>query len=145
MRQLAVQQVAASDPGLRDALIDAQLPVDDLTDEGGRFFRFDVEGRVAGYGGFEIHGAHALVRSVVVLPGGRGSGLGRAVTEEILARAAAAGCAEVFLLTPTAELFFEHMGFVRLERAAAPVAILATRQASTICSTATLMTRRVDG
>ena len=41
------------------------------------------------------------------------------------------------------EGFFEHLGFVRTDRADAPASILATRQASSICSSAALLSREV--
>ncbi|MEQ1771201.1 MAG: arsenic resistance N-acetyltransferase ArsN2 [Devosia sp.] len=145
MGQFIATKVAGSDSGLRDALVAANLPTEDLTDGGRRFFRFDLDGRPVGYGGFEPHGAYALLRSVVVLPEARGTGVGRAVAEGVLQKAAAEKCSEAFLLTTTAEGFFQHIGFHEIDRALAPKEILATKQAATICATATLLARRLDG
>ena len=52
-----------------------------------------------GYGGYELYGEDVLLRSVVVLPAMRGKGLGRALTESLLARAGEAGARRAFLLT----------------------------------------------
>lgn len=144
MGHLVPQEIAGSDDGLRDALIAAKLPVEDLTDAGRRFFRFDLDGRTVGYGGFEPHDGYALLRSVVVLPEARGKGMGRAVAEGVMEQAAAERCSEAYLLTTTAEDFFEHLGFRETDRTHAPKQILATKQAASICSTATLLTRRLD-
>ena len=54
------------------------------------------------------------------------------------------GARAAWLPTTTAEDFFGHLGFTRVERTTAPASILGTRQATTICSTAALLTRRLD-
>jgi N-acetylglutamate synthase-like GNAT family acetyltransferase len=138
---LAARQIAGSDGGLKNALLAADLPVDDIAEGGRRFFRFDRDGQTVGYGGFEPHGQYALLRSMVVLPELRGRGLGRAVAEAVIEKARAAGCLEGFLLTTTAAEFFQHLGFAPIDRKYAPKAILATRQAATICATAALLAR----
>ena len=78
---------------------------------------------------------------MVVLPQLRGRGIGHALTAALLASAGAAGARHAYLLTTTAEAFFEREGFARIERDEAPAAILATRQATTICSSAAMLTR----
>ena len=142
---LAARPVPGDDAGLRAALLAAGLPVDDLTDPGRLFWRFDADGRSVGYGGLEPLGAHVLLRSAVVLPEARNQGHGRAMAGYLLALAAASGAERAFLLTTTAAAFFEAIGFVRLDRASAPPAILATRRASAVCGSAPLLTRALDG
>lgn len=141
MSGLRVHPVAGNDDGLQAALVAAALPIDDVADSGRRFFRFDRDGTVVGYGGFEPHGPYALLRSLVVLPEAQGRGNGRAVTEAVAEKAREAGCAQGFLLTTTAAGFFEHLGFEPVARADAPPEILATRQATTLCSSAALLGR----
>ena len=133
----------ADAPDLRAALEGAELPVEDLTDGGRTFFRCIDDGHVVGYAGYELYGEDALLRSVVVLPEDRGRGYGRKVTEAVLDRAHGAGARDAYLLTTTAEAFFEHAGFRTIERAEAPASILATKQAATICATAAMLTRRI--
>ncbi len=135
--------IPADAPELVAALEASDLSTEDLGDGGRTFLAFEDAGRPVGFGGFELYGPDALLRSVVVLPEARGKGYGRAVTEAVLARAREAGAQTAYLLTTTAESFFEHDGFARIERAAAPPSILATKQATTICSTATLLTRPI--
>ena len=141
----ALVAIAADSPDLRAALDAAHLPTDDIAEPGRRFFRYDDGDEPVGYGGYELYGEDALLRSVVVLPAQRGKGLGRDLAEAVLAEAAAAGARHAWLLTTTAEDFFAHRGFTRIDRNAAPQAILETRQAATICSTAALLTRALDG
>lgn len=142
MTMLEVEPIAGESPDLRAALAEAGLPVDDLSEAGRRFYRFADHGIVAGYGGLELLGAVALIRSVVVLPQARARGVGRQVANALLQRAAAEGASSAYLLTTTAAPFFESLGFARVDRASAPTAILATREAASLCpSTATLLVR----
>jgi N-acetylglutamate synthase-like GNAT family acetyltransferase len=133
--------VTGSDAALVAALIEARLPTEDLNNPGRTFFRVERDGETVGFGGFEAYGGDALLRSVVVVPERRGRGDGRAVTEAVLAEARQAGVERAYLLTTTAEAFFARLGFDRTARAEAPAAILGTQQATTICSSATLMRR----
>lgn len=142
---LDAQSIDGNDTALRKALLEAALPVDDLEDDGRQFFRFASDGEVVGFGGLEVYGSDALVRSVVVLLQHRGKGLGRDMAEELFAKASAIGVRRTFLLTTTAQDFFAHLGFERIERKDAPAPILATQQATTICSTAPLMVRTIGG
>ena len=140
---VTLRPIAADAPELAAALKPAHLPTEDLADGGRTFFGLDEGGQRVGYAGYELYGEEALLRSVVVLPEQRGKGYGRAITNAVLAEAAKAGARRAFLLTTTAEAFFAHEGFSPMDRADAPAAILATKQAATICSTATLLARRL--
>lgn len=141
--ELRAHPIAGVDAGLRDALVAADLPIEDLNEAARRFFRFDGGGKVVGYGGFEPHGDYALIRSIVVLPEARDTGAGRIIAEAVMQEAAKLGASEAFLLTTTASHFFRHLGFEAMDRDDAPAAILNTRQAATICSSATLLWRRI--
>jgi N-acetylglutamate synthase-like GNAT family acetyltransferase len=140
---MEARAVAPDAAELVAALEAAHLPTEDLGDEGRAFFAFEEAGRSIGFGGFELYGEDVLLRSVVVLPEVRGQGFGRAVTEAVLARAHQAGARRAYLLTTTAESFFAHEGFSSIDRTDAPASILATKQATTICSTAALLTRPI--
>jgi arsenate reductase len=136
-----LRPISADAPELAAALEAAQLPTDDIADGGRSFFALDVEGQPVGYGGYELYGEEVLLRSVVVMPAQRGKGFGRAVTNAVLDEAREAGARRAFLLTTTAADFFAHEGFSPMERRDAPAAILSTKQATTICSSATLLAR----
>ena len=142
--ELRYVPISGQDAALAATLTAAGLPIDDIGEDGRRFFRFDDNGKVVGYGGFEPHGDHALVRSIVVAPALVGQGYGRSIAEAVMREAGKAGARQAFLLTTSAEAFFRHLGFAALDRADAPLAILNTRQATSICSSATLLARRLD-
>jgi N-acetylglutamate synthase-like GNAT family acetyltransferase len=136
--------VAAGERSAMDEMLRrADLPVDDLDDTAVLAFSFaDRDGAPVGYGGLEIHGDNALVRSIVVEPSRRRRGAGRAIVERLLAEARRLGATRAFLLTTAAEAYFERLGFASVARASAPEAILLTRQAAGLCpSSAALMVK----
>jgi len=54
------------------------------------------------------------------------------------------GAEEIYLLTSTAERFFERLGYARVLREAAPVAIQQTQEFSALCpSSSALMVKRL--
>ena len=125
---------------LADWLDAERLPSGDLREPDVRLFAFHDGDATVGYAGLEIHGKDALLRSVVVDPARRRAGLGRTIVEATLAEAHRLGATRAFLLTTAAKAYFERLGFVSTDRASAPDAILATRQAAGLCpSTAPLM------
>lgn len=101
----------------------------------------DVRG-LAGCAAAELHGEQALLRSVATRAGARAAGLGAALAEEALTRAAAGGASEAWLLTETAEAFFAKRGFVRVAREAAPAWLRAHPQWTTQCPAAAIVMRR---
>lgn len=136
---MRLEMIEGSDPGLRKALAEAALPVEDLEDEGRSFFRaVGGNGETLGYSGIERCGDSVLLRSVVVLPEYRGQGLAKALVGETLNQVPIT--AAVFLATTTAAPLFERMDFLPVARSNVPAAILSTRQLSAICpASATIM------
>ena len=133
-RLMATPLAIGARAAMSEALRRADLPTDDLDEANVQAFAFaDGDGVVVGYGGLEMHGEHALMRSIVVEPARRGQGEGRAIVERLLAEASARGARRVYLLTTTARAFFATLGFAVVARAEAPAAILATRQAAGLC------------
>ncbi|AEQ52775.1 arsenic resistance N-acetyltransferase ArsN2 [Pelagibacterium halotolerans] len=137
--------VAPDDADLSGALAAEGLPVDDLTEAGRTFFAFSaLDGATVGYGGLEPLGEHVLLRSMAVLPAFRGKGLGRNIVPLLLYRAYRQGAHTAWLLTDTAAPFFEKLGFEVVDRQAAPAAVLATKQAASLCpASAPLLSRSI--
>lgn len=138
LSEIALHGVAGSDARIREALRAADLPTDDIEDDGRAFFEaVSGDGQTIGYAGLERCAGDYLLRSVVVLPAHRGHGLGRAIVEATLQNADGG---DVFLATTSAAPFFSTIGFFEVPRAEVPAAVLATRQLSSICpSSATIM------
>ena len=107
-------------------------------------FRFERNLKPVGYGALEVYGSAVLLRSIIVATDARGEGVGRAITEWLLARAAALGAGRAFLFTTNARAYLEGLGFEVVDRSKAPQSILATRQAIGLCpASAVLLTRTV--
>ncbi|KQV36288.1 arsenic resistance N-acetyltransferase ArsN2 [Rhizobium sp. Root1204] len=137
-----IQPARGRDLALKALLEGAGLPTDDLEDSGRMFFLASAGGSVCGSGGFETAGSDILLRSIAVNPDYRGQGLGKTITMDVLERARRCGAVRAYLLTTSAAPFFESLGFARIDRAAAPEAILRTRQAASICpASAVLMVK----
>lgn len=137
--------IAGDDPALAAALAQAGLPIDDLGEPGRVFFAYStLSGRVVGYGGLEIFGVDAFLRSLVVLPEARGQGFSGAIVARQCRRAFDLGARRAWTLTTSASDWLEKKGFARVERDTAPEAILATRQARSLCpASAALLTRKI--
>jgi arsenate reductase len=140
------ERTAGNDPGLAAVLLDAGLPVDDLAQAGRTFYVYrTLAGRVIGYGGFERYGRDALLRSIVVPSADRSQGIGRNLAALLQRRAYDQGARQAWLLTQSAAAFFERAGFKAVAREQAPQAVLATRQAQSLCpASAILMTRTIS-
>lgn len=112
----------------------AKLPTEDLTDAHcEHFFYTGPEASPTGLVGLEMFGDVALLRSLVVTEPRRGTGAGSQLVAEAEAHARAQGVRAVYLLTTTAEEFFDKRGYGLALRDAAPAAIRATREFSGIC------------
>ncbi|MFN0193350.1 MAG: arsenic resistance N-acetyltransferase ArsN2 [Aestuariivirga sp.] len=139
---MIAEAIAGSSAELRAALVTAGLPSDDIEDQGLRFFRFTMNGRIVAYGGLEGHGSSVLLRSLVVLPGEQGKGVGKTTVEHLMSLARASGAETAYLLTTSAVDYFKRLGFRAMAREDAPEAIRATKQATGLCpSAATLLSR----
>ena len=139
MSALKIERVHGSNLDFKNALLGANLPTDDIEDEGRTFFRFvSDDNQTVGFAGLEACEGDQLLRSLVVLSGQRGKGVGRAAVEAVLAHVEPGS--DVFLATTSASPFFERLGFIEVQRENLPVAVLATRQLSSLCpSSATIM------
>jgi len=139
------QAITGGDPAFTAALREADLPLDDLAEPGRRFFAYrSLGGALLGFGGYELYGRDALLRSIVVLPEGRNKKVGRNLVPLLTYRAFREGARTAWLLTVTAPAFFEKTGFKHRARAEAPPAILATQEASRLCpASAALMSRSI--
>jgi N-acetylglutamate synthase-like GNAT family acetyltransferase len=131
--------------GLAAALRKARLPSEDIGTSGPLFWRFSTGDDVpVGFGGLEVYGEDALMRSVVTLPPLRGRGVGAAIVAALEVEARVSKCSAIYLLTTTAQGFFEKLGYATIDRAQTPVAIRASTQFSKLCpDSAVLMLKRL--
>lgn len=139
-------KTAADDPDLLGALKDEGLAVDDLGEENRTFYVYrSLSGEVLGYGGYELYGRDVFLRSIVVMPEGRGKKIGANLVPLLLYRASRQGAKTAWLLTTSAPDFFAKIKFKRRERSEAPLSILETRQAKSLCpASAVLLSKEIS-
>jgi amino-acid N-acetyltransferase len=118
---------------VRALLIDAKLPLDGVPADLAQFFVAERAGEVVGAIGLESYGPAALLRSAVVSPALRGSGVGERLVHALLDAARARGARELLLLTTTAEHWFPRFGFERIARADAPASLHASEEFRGAC------------
>lgn len=111
-----------------------KLPYTDIRTEGNFFVGYyDEQQHLIGSGGLEIHGHHALLRSIAVDEAHRGKSLGRAIVDDLVARARSLNINSIFLLTETAHDFFEKKGFIDVSRDDVPEVVRKSTEFSSVC------------
>ena len=126
-------------------LTEAGLPFSDLTPTHFKnFFGCGSTNAPDGIIGVELYESVALLRSLAVNVSCRGRGCGTALVAQAEHFAQSQGTKEIYLLTTTAEHFFERLGYARVQREAAPLSIRRTQEFSTLCSSSSaLMAKRL--
>jgi amino-acid N-acetyltransferase len=90
-------------------------------------------GRVVGSAAVELYGRQALLRSVVVAPSDRSTGVGERLVRAALHAAAVAGVVEVAPLTLDTAEYFERFGFRVVDRGDISGAILNSPEFTVLC------------
>src|SRR5262245_53538495 len=102
-------------------LREAELPSEDFAAHLAHFIiARNVCGEVIGAIGAEVYAPDALLRSCIVAPAERDSGIGRQLLDALERAAAAWGVARWWVLATTAETYFTRHGFRPCPRSAAP-------------------------
>ena len=129
------------------ALLEAEgLPVSDLTESHLEHYFFTGSyGAPSAVVGLELYGPDALLRSLVVSSAARTQGVGTALVRHAEEYAATRQVRALYLLTNTAEVYFEHRGYRRIDRAQAPPAIQSNREFASLCpASSTFMIKRLN-
>ncbi len=111
----------------------AELPLQGVVDSFGNYLVVREDERLVGVCGLEVHDTEALLRSVAVDKDFQGQGIGVALVDAALELARKMSLKAVYLLTTTAQGFFERCGFVSLPRSEAPVGIRESWEFKTGC------------
>jgi len=131
--------------GVKAALVKAALPADDVEDPRVLLWRFEtVEGIPAGFGGLEVFGSDALLRSLVTLPPLRQTGMGAAMVAVLEIEARALKCHAIYLLTGSDTNFFARLGYTACAHEDVPAEVRGSRQFAALCPpTAKAMVKRI--
>ena len=130
----SITRLGSGDLALLENLLRSHhLPTEDCAEQRHNFCGVFDQGDLVAAGGLEPAANYALLRSVVVQERYRSRGLARAVSEFLINQARSEGRKAVYLLTETAETYFEKLGFSRLDRTQVPLEIRQTRQFASLC------------
>lgn len=130
-------------PAIAGLLRAADLPDSDFAPYVEHFLvARDERGDIVGAVGAQVYAPDALLRSLVVAPAWRGSGVGGELVRRLEIAAGEWGVKRWCLLTTTAEKFFTSRGFCAIPRSAAPRAIAATDEFRELCSPAAVCLTR---
>jgi amino-acid N-acetyltransferase len=142
----SVRPATPADRGaVAELLKAAELPLAGIPNALEHFLVAESNGTVVGAIGLERYGTAALLRSAVVHPAERGTGVGETLVHALLAHARTLGVADVGLLTTTAEHWFPRFGFERTERNALPPSLFESEEFKGACpATAVSMRLRIS-
>lgn len=116
-------------------LVASELTPDGLKDEASLILVAEGGDGIVACAALEIDGADALLRSVAVTAELRGAGLGRQIVDRAEAEARDLGVRTLYLLTTTAERFFDKLGYHTMDRAKVPEVVRGSAEFSA-CSSA---------
>ena len=126
-----------------ELLKQSKLPTADIDEDKLLYLLVDGE-RVIGTSGLEIFDDCALLRSVSIVKEERGKGHGKFMNEEIENFAKESGINCMYLITTTAEGFFDKQGYCAIKREEAHNAIKQTAEFTSLCpSSAVVMKKRI--
>ena len=128
-------------PLIEKLLMSNNLPYEDIRSKIDSLFIGYAGSKVAGMGGVEIYRNYGLLRSVVIERSIRGKGYGEALCIKLIEYARLKGVTEIYLLTTTADGFFEKIGFERFDRNMAPAVIQNTTEFKNLCPSSAVCMR----
>jgi N-acetylglutamate synthase-like GNAT family acetyltransferase len=129
---------------LKAVLAKAGLPSDDIESPTVLLWRFERDDVPVGFGGLEICGEDALLRSLLTLPPLRRHGFGTGMVEAIETEAVARQVRGLYLLTTDGVAFFARLGYVPCRREDVPVSVCASAQFAVLCpASATVMRKEL--
>lgn len=121
----------------RNALLSEDLP----TDLANFWLAYDGL-KLIGSIGFEAYGSAALLRSVCVDAVYRNQALARQLYDVAFQEARQQGITDLYLITTTADQYFQRLGFEPVERSTVRAAILQTAQFSSLCPSSAIVMKQ---
>jgi amino-acid N-acetyltransferase len=143
-RLLAIPLAPWERDGLKAALVKSGLAVEDIGNPAILFWRFEsLEDIPVGFGGIELHGRDALLRSVVTLPPLRKVGMGAAIVAGLEIEARALKCEGAYVITACLRKFFARLGYVNCAADNVPEEIRASGEFARHGGNGTVLTKRL--
>jgi amino-acid N-acetyltransferase len=119
----------------RAFLAENELPNADLTlTDNYLVAYYDENGTMIATGALEFYSSYSLLRSIAVCNELRGKSLGGKIVSDLMNEARRRDVSEIFLLTETASIFFEKIGFKKMDRDHVPKSLKASTEFASVCS-----------
>lgn len=119
------------------------LPTDDLSEINLKhFFGCGERSNPKGVIGVEVHGSDGLLRSLAIDSVVQGQGCGSSLFQQLEQYSKSIGLKTLYLLTETAENYFEKKGFETIPRELASEAIKLTKEFSGLCPDSAALMRK---
>ena len=118
-----------------------KLPANDL--EAHEFIVAVDENMIVGCIGMELEGP--LLRSLAVDPANRKQGIAGELCARLLRHAGDQDVKNLYLLTDSADKFFERIGFQRINREDAPESVRTHKQFTELCPSSAIVMRKEIG
>lgn len=142
-----IQQAKPADLSvILNLLIQVDLPLEGVKEHVSDFlllYESENDETPIGCAGLEIYGKAALLRSMAVAPEHQNKGHGRKLTDAIISYAKGREIETLYLLTETAEDFFQRIGFNIVEREQVPDKVKESIEFTKLCVTAPSMMMRI--
>ena len=143
MMTLQIENARTEEKELLISLLkEADLLTEDLPEGQSNFLLAKEGDELVGVAGLELFGSVGLLRSVAVSPAHQGQGIAGRMVEQLLAGADEQEVQAVYLITTTADHYFNRYGFKAVDRQQVPEAIQQTRQFSGLCPSSAVVMKR---
>jgi len=129
---------------IEELLSSQKLPVEDLPASLEDFWVGEDGGEIIGVIGLELYEPFGLLRSLAVSPAHRSLGLGGMLVRTVEEEAAKLNLDSIYLLTETAQIYFEKRGYTVVDRGHVPDVIKKSSEFSHVCPvSAAVMQKRI--
>jgi N-acetylglutamate synthase-like GNAT family acetyltransferase len=136
MNNISLRQATGSDWPAVSGLLEAnRLPLEGARAHINTFLVAKANHELVGCAGVELYGQFALLRSVAVAPGLHGQRIGTELVTLMLQETRQRNVTDLYLLTTTAQRYFEQFGFSAAGRTSAPPQLSASAEFQGACPT----------
>ena len=139
--------ITPANASLRTSIINlltsAKLPADDLPSSIDDFIVATDGNDVIGAIGLEKYDDCGLLRSLVVDPAYRNSGIAGRLVHNLEANASASGISCMYLLTETVPDYFSRKGYERISRAEVPAVLQQSSEFSYVCPQSAVVMKKM--
>ena len=140
-RKASAEDLAA----IRRLLEEEHLPTADIDGKAQEFFVAAVDDKLVANIGLETYGDTALLRSMIVTSRQRNNGIASRMVSELISYAKAKHVRSLYIVTNTAEAYFEKKGFVKISREAVDSRLFASATFNGLCpASSVIMMKDLD-